>query len=114
MQMGRWFGYRKGYEIFPRVWLDNMANKRFLFLSQMNEELRDEIKQYAENGSTYRFCTTYKNSPNYQLIRITSNNKQQSAIAQEFNFYGFNSQTVYFEKNEDLLKITLIKLRHFR
>ncbi|WP_322560418.1 Z1 domain-containing protein, partial [Staphylococcus haemolyticus] len=34
MQMGRWFGYRKGYEIFPRVWLDNMANKRFLFLSQ--------------------------------------------------------------------------------
>ena len=87
MQMGRWFGYRKGYEIFPRVWLDNMANKRFLFLSQMNEELRDEIKQYAENGSTpIDFAPRIKNSPNYQLIRITSNNKQQSAIAQEFNF----------------------------
>lgn len=81
----------------------------------MNEELRDEIKQYAENGSTpIDFAPRIKNSPNYQLIRITSNNKQQSAIAQEFNFYGFNSQTVYFEKNEDLLKITLIKLRHFR
>lgn len=114
MQMGRWFGYRKGYEIFPRVWLDNMANKRFLFLSQMNEELRDEIKQYAENGSTpIDFAPRIKNSPNYQLIRITSNNKQQSAIAQEFNFYGFNSQTVYFEKNEDLLKNNLNKTKTF-
>lgn len=104
MQMGRWFGYRKGYEIFPRVWLDNMANKRFLFLSQMNEELRDEIKQYAENGSTpIDFAPRIKNSPNYQLIRITSNNKQQSAEGKEFNFYGFNSQTVYFEKNEKVL-----------
>ena len=22
VQMGRWFGYRKGYELFPRVWMD--------------------------------------------------------------------------------------------
>src|SRR5690606_7068683 len=37
MQMARWFGYRKGYEIFPRVWMEQLALERFQFLSQMNE-----------------------------------------------------------------------------
>ena len=108
MQMGRWFGYRKGYEIFPRVWLDENANRRFLFLSQMNEELREEIQQYAINGNTpIDYAPRIKNSPDYQLIRITSNNKQQSSIEREFDFFGFNSQTVYFEKNSDMLKHNL-------
>ena len=31
MQMGRWFGFRKGYEVFPRVWMDQMALNRFTF-----------------------------------------------------------------------------------
>ena len=31
MQMARWFGYRKGYEIFPRIWLDSEALERYQF-----------------------------------------------------------------------------------
>ncbi len=104
MQMGRWFGYRKGYEIFPRVWLDNLALERFQFLSQMNEELRDEISLYAEKGLTpLIYAPRIKNSPNYNLIRITSNNKMQSAKAVKYNFAGFNTQTIYFENNEEKL-----------
>lgn len=101
MQMGRWFGFRKGYETIPRVWMDQMALNRFTFLSQMNEELREEIQVYAETGSSpIEYAPRIKNSPNYKLIRITSNNKQQSAEALEFDFAGFNSQTIYFEKDK--------------
>lgn len=105
MQMARWFGYRKGYEIFPRVWMEQLALERFEFLSQMNEELRDEIAEYAERGQTPRdFAPRIKNSVDYKLIRITSSNKMQSAEPNEFDFAGFNSQTVYFEN--DVKKLT--------
>lgn len=114
MQMGRWFGYRKGYEIFPRVWLDRMALTRYTFLSQMNEELRDEIGVYAENGFTpTEYAPRIKNSSNYNLIRITSSNKMQSAEAREYDFAGFNTQTIYFEKDEVKLQKNLDCTKRF-
>lgn len=114
MQMGRWFGYRKGYEIFPRVWLDRKALNRYSFLSQMNEELRDEIGVYAENGLTPAdYAPRIKNSSNYNLIRITSSNKMQSAEAREYDFAGFNTQTIYFEKDEVKLEKNLYCTKKF-
>ncbi|WP_259340672.1 Z1 domain-containing protein [Staphylococcus gallinarum] len=114
MQMGRWFGFRKGYEVFPRVWMDQMALNRFTFLSQMNEELREEIQVYAETGnSPLDYAPRIKNSPNYKLIRITSSNKQQSAEALEFDFAGFNSQTIYFEKDKAKLDHNYFKTQEF-
>lgn len=100
MQMARWFGYRKGYEIFPRVWMEQLALERFQFLSQMNEELKDEIAEYANSGLTPTdYAPRIKNSSDYKLIRITSSNKMQSAEPKEYDFAGFNSQTVYFEND---------------
>lgn len=108
MQMGRWFGYRKGYELLPRIWMDEDSLHRFTEISQINEELRDEIKKFSENGI---LPTTYalrvKNSSNHKLLRITSNNKMQSAVAKEFNFVGFNSQTIYFKKDKKELQENL-------
>lgn len=114
MQMGRWFGYRKGYEIFPRVWLDRLALERFQFLSQMNEELRDEIGVYAEKGLTPSdYAPRVKNSSNYKLIRITSNNKMQVAEAKEYDFAGFNTQTIYFENSIEKLENNLSQTKLF-
>lgn len=114
MQMGRWFGYRKGYEVFPRVWLDRLALERFQFLSQMNEELRDEIGMYAESKLTpIEYAPRIKNSSNYKLIRITSNNKMQAAEAREYDFSGFNTQTIYFENNKEKLKSNLDLAQQF-
>lgn len=114
MQMARWFGYRKGYEIFPRIWMDRFALQRYQFLAQMNEELREEIEIFAEKGLTPKdYAPRIKNSANYQLIRITSGNKMQSATATEYDFAGFNSQTVYFEKNEKKLQHNLDITKQF-
>ncbi|MFL0504202.1 Z1 domain-containing protein [Ureibacillus sp. 179-F W5.1 NHS] len=114
MQMARWFGYRKGYEIFPRIWLDRMALERFQFLSQMNEELREEINTFAINGLTPKdYAPRIKNSVNYKLIRITSSNKMQSAEPSEYDFAGFNSQTIYFEKDEAILEHNLQHTQSF-
>lgn len=114
MQMARWFGYRKGYEIFPRVWLDNKALERYVFLSQMNEELREEIESFAKKGLTPSdYAPRVKNSIDHKLIRITSSNKMQSAEPNEYDFGGFNSQTVYFENDEAILKSNLSSTKDF-
>ncbi|ATD29897.1 hypothetical protein BHM04_01375 [Macrococcus sp. IME1552] len=104
MQMGRWFGYRKKYEVFPRVWLEDVAIERFQFLSQMNEELKDVISEYATKGfSPSAIAPRIKNSPDYNLIKITSNNKMQSATTIEFDFNGYSAQTIYFENDIEKL-----------
>lgn len=114
MQMARWFGYRKGYELFPRIWMDRFALQRYQFLSQMNEELRDEIGIFAEKGLTPKhYAPRIKNSANYQLIRITSGNKMQMAKPTEYDFAGFNSQTVCFEKDKEKLQLNLDTTRQF-
>ena len=41
MQMGRWFGYRVGYELLPRIWLDRVNLERFQELARVEYELRD-------------------------------------------------------------------------
>lgn len=114
MQMGRWFGYRKGYEVLPRVWLEYMALERYRFLAQMNEELRGEIERYSKNGLTpIDYAPRVKNSYNHQLIRITSKNKMQVAKAVEFDFSGLNTQTVYFDNDEKRLKKNLTVTKEF-
>lgn len=106
MQMGRWFGYRRGYEVFPRIWLTNDLLDKFSFLAQMNEELREEIEDFSNSGMDLNdYAIRVKNSPNYQWLRVTSDQKSQSAETVDFNFAGYNRQTVYFEDN-------IIDLKH--
>jgi hypothetical protein len=49
LQMGRWFGYRRGYESLPRVWMPRNVADRFAHLSRVEIEMREEIQVYAEN-----------------------------------------------------------------
>lgn len=108
MQMGRWFGFRQGYEIFPRVWMDRLAMERYTFLSQMNTELRDEMSLYAtQKFSPLEYAPKIKSNANHQFIRITSKNKMQSAQSMEFNFQGYNVQTYIFPNSAEKLSENL-------
>ncbi|MBG9982130.1 Z1 domain-containing protein [Aerococcaceae bacterium DSM 111020] len=100
MQMGRWFGYRKRYEIYPRIWLDQLAYERFEFITQLNYELRQEVEDHAAKGfSPNEYAIAVKNSPNRSFLAITSQNKMQSAIPASYDFSGYVAQTIYFERD---------------
>lgn len=51
MQMGRWFGYRPGYDDLPRIWVSDGLDQDYAFLARVENELRDEIRSI--NGSEY-------------------------------------------------------------
>ena len=44
MQMARWFGYRKGYELLQRIWLSDESKKHFELLQQITNRITNEVK----------------------------------------------------------------------
>jgi len=47
MQMGRWFGYRIGYEDLCRIWMPAEAIEWYAYIANATEELHSEIQEMA-------------------------------------------------------------------
>lgn len=54
MQMGRWFGYRNGYEKLFKIWMEPSAIGWYEYISNATDELRDEIVEMRRIGLTPR------------------------------------------------------------
>lgn len=107
-QMGRWFGYRKGYELLPRIWLDFNARSRFEYVSQINEELIDTIEEMSIiKQAPKELGIKVKNSPDNAFLRLTSSNKMQEARALEWDFSNINKQTIIFSNDVKKLRENL-------
>ena len=104
MQMGRWFGYRKGYELIPRIWLTEKTKLQFEFLASLDQALRDEIYYMDMAGiSPSEYGPKVKNTPMYKFIRITAANRMQTAQETDVDFSGSKNQTILFDDSEDML-----------
>lgn len=114
MQMGRWFGYRKGYELIPRLWMTQKTWNQFKFLAELDQELRDEIHTMEVKGlSPMEYGPRVKNSSKVSFIKITANNKKQSAETAAWDFGGSMKQTYMFDNDSKKLKSNLNLTQHF-
>lgn len=105
MQMGRWFGYRKGYELLPRIWITEQTKKQFEFLSLLDFELRNEMKYMEENGIKPSLVgIKVRNHPKRSFLEITSKNKKKAAETVDVDFGGVATQTTVFYSNEKIIK----------
>lgn len=52
MQMGRWFGYRKGYEKLFKIWMEPTAMSWYQYISDATIELKNEIVEMRRIGLT--------------------------------------------------------------
>ena len=102
MQMGRWFGYRKGYELMPRIWMTRDTTEKFKFLSQLEVELREDLKKYMFSDITpIDYGPRILVSPKVSWLRLTSRNHMRNAIPskEDMDFSGAKPQTVVFDNN---------------
>ena len=75
LQMGRWFGYRHGYEDLVRIWMPEQMQDAYTEISQASQELRDELRVMAALGGTPEdFGLKVRSSPN--SLMITARNKE--------------------------------------
>lgn len=108
MQMGRWFGYRKGYEMLIRLWLTEKTVSQFRFLSDLDQDLRDEIFNMDITGKVpANYGPRVKNTPSYSFIRITAKNRMQSAQSTDVDYSGSFNQTYLFDNDAGILQNNL-------
>ena len=73
-------------------------------MTQVNEEIKNEIQTYAERGITPSdYAPRVRNSPSYGILRVTSPNKSQSAVEDGWDFKGFEAQTINFLTDKEVL-----------
>lgn len=90
LQMGRWFGYRKGYEDLVRIYTSKTLWRQFKDLAIVELEFRDNIKEMVEDGKTPKeFAVGVR-----QILGLlpTSRNRLGAAILE--NHYGGSQVSV--------------------
>lgn len=101
MQMGRWFGYRKGYELLPRIWMPQQTREKFEFLTLAEEDLRDDLKRFMDGGADpSEFGPRVRTHPRASWLRPTARNRMVQAQAAAYDFSGVNRQTTIFHAGE--------------
>jgi len=114
MQMGRWFGYRLGYELYPRIWMENETRLKFDFLSTLEHEMRVNLKSYdLDSASPEDIAPKIKNTPGVSWLRVTARNRMQSAETIDFDYSGSSNQTILFNNDEEELKSNFINTEKF-
>ena len=78
MQMGRWFGYREGYEDLCRIWLSEESRGWYSHISEAIEDLRVQIFHMRREGLRPIDFGLYVRSHPDALI-VTALNKMRSA-----------------------------------
>lgn len=77
MQMGRWFGYRPGYEDLCRVWMPEAAEGWYAHVTESIDELREELrKMEAANATPEQFGLKVRSHPD--TLIVTARNKMGS------------------------------------
>lgn len=98
LQMGRWFGYRRGYEDLPRVWMSKELREYFFDLATVEEEIRRDIARYEREGlNPLQFGPKVRTHP---ALMITSRLKMQHAVRCSASFDEKRVQTTIFKHRD--------------
>lgn len=90
LQMGRWFGYRKGYVDLTRIYVSEDMKKHFFHLATAEQDLRDTIESMAANGERpIDVAVGIRSFPN---LRVTANNKMRNAVKSSLTYSGSKIQ----------------------
>lgn len=96
LQMGRWFGYRTGYEDLQRVWMSPGLDDDYRFLATIEAEVRQEILRMTGAGQTpEQIGVRVRLHPG--RLQITSPTKMKHVRVAQADFEGFRLQTTRFE-----------------
>ncbi len=99
LQLGRWFGYRPGYEDLPRIWLPEELRLRFRALASVEEEVREEIEQYRRQDLTpMDIAVRIRAIPG---MAITAAGKMRAARRCAVSYWGTHRQTVRFDHRDE-------------
>lgn len=94
LQMGRWFGYRQGYEDLTRIHTTELIWEFFEHLALVEQELRSEIYRYEEEEKTpLEMAIAIRD---HRRLNVTAPNKMGAARQRQVSYSGSLNQTIWF------------------
>lgn len=114
MQMGRWFGYRDGYEDLCKVYLSNDSQSWYEHISVATEELSDSVKQMRRDGlSPKKFGLYVRAHPD--ALTVTALNKMRDTETRplQISFNGKLIETHIVPSAEDITAQNQVLFREF-
>jgi len=113
LQMGRWFGFRQGYELLSRLWTTEYLRNAFRDLVIMEVNLRKSMQLYLQGLSPARKAPVITRMP---TMAITRKSVMGNTAIVEADYSGAAPQTISFVNEQEWLQnnlaITLELLQH--
>lgn len=101
LQMGRWFGYRVGYEDLQRIWMQDDLISNFRDMALVEEEIRQQIEQLAAEGLDPSQVPI--RIRDHKFLTITALNKMNYAKRLQIGFSETRVETISLDTNKDVL-----------
>lgn len=101
LQMGRWFGYRQGYEDLFRIWMDTDAQDWYAHIANAVSELRMHFRRMSANRlPPSRFGIRVR--AHADSLIVTAQNKMRSGEEVEHcvSYTSFGVETVHVPQGE--------------
>ncbi len=114
MQMGRWFGYRPGYEDLCRVWLPDEAAGSYAHIGDSIEELRADLGDMQRAGAMpSEFGLRVRSHPDSLIV--TARNKMGSGqqVRARIGLANKFVETVTLDRRPDVLRENLEAAKAF-
>ena len=117
MQMGRWFGYRIGYEDICKVYLTDDINKKFGFIIDATNDLISRLNDMRdENLTPNDFGLAVQLHPD-SLLQVTARNKSKNTedMYLKMNLDGLIKETRWISNiKSDLAENEAVLKRHIQ
>jgi len=112
LQMGRWFGYRPGYEDLPRIWLQSELADDYRFLALVEAEIRADIADMeTQRLSPKEVGVRVRKHPG--RLEIVARNKMGAAREIRVTYAGERMQTFIFDRNVEVARANIATARQF-
>lgn len=118
-QMGRWFGYRKGFEDCIQIYTNSDLFRWFQDIMDLEEKLRRDIdnmnsqdEMTPSNWEIKVARSLLRDSRNKELL-ISDPNKLRNAAQRRMAFGGRTIRTKYFDRDEAVQKKNLVLALNF-
>lgn len=114
LQMGRWFGYRPGYEDLCRVWLPAEAIDWYGHISEATDELRAELKRMNRFGQTPRdFGLAVRSHPDSLMVTARNKMRTSAEITRVISLSRQSFESVELSFREDTLSANFSRVGAF-
>jgi hypothetical protein len=99
LQMGRWFGYRSGYDDLCRIWMDPDVQEWFAHVADVVGELRLDIRRmHANRQPPSRFGMRVRSHPDALIVTALNKMRNAQEVNVDISYSECGAETPFLPK----------------